>query len=151
MNLRMPPQIVRLVLLAASIVATYVVARYMMVPRTFGQYGHYRGAALELVASRPPVFAGAKSCDECHADTRDLVEKFEHRRIYCEACHGPSKPHVIHPDLTTLKLDNDSCMRCHTKDTARPGFVKQVKAADHFAGDKCLECHLPHQPNKEPK
>ena len=45
-----------------------MVARAFLTPATFGEYGWYRGAALEELAARTPVYAGKKACDECHSD-----------------------------------------------------------------------------------
>jgi hypothetical protein len=146
---RMPPQVLRLVMLAVAIIGTYGIARALLTPATFGQYGHYRGAALEETASRRPFFAGAKACDECHADISEKATK-GHKSISCESCHGAGSAHARNPDVATTKLTDLSCMRCHASDPARPQRHKQVTAIDHFPGDRCIECHLPHQPNKSP-
>ncbi|MDO8543980.1 MAG: hypothetical protein Q7S40_26360 [Opitutaceae bacterium] len=145
----LPPQILRLVLLTALIVGTYAVARTLLTPATFGQYGHYRGAALEETASRKPLFAGAKACDECHSDVSEKATK-GHKLISCESCHSASSAHVRNPDITTVKLTDNSCLRCHSSDPARPARHKQVTTIEHYPGDHCIECHLPHQPNKSP-
>ena len=76
---RLPPQILRLVLLTLGIVGTYLVARTLLVPQSFGEYGWYRGAALGEIASRTPVFAGKKACEECHADA--ATGRFAPQRI----------------------------------------------------------------------
>lgn len=145
----MPPQLTRLVLLACGIVGTYAAARVVLTPRSFGQYGHYRGAALEEIASRDPLFAGADACDECHSEVRDTLGKYEHKRIGCESCHGPARAHGDDPDVATAKLSDATCVRCHGENAGRPAWLKQIEA-DHFAGDKCVECHLPHQPKETP-
>ncbi len=149
-HLRMPPQILRLVLLAAGIVASYVVARAFLTPPTFGQYGHYRGAALEQVASKPLHFAGAKSCDECHEEVREKLAKQEHKSLSCEGCHGASRAHALDPDAAIRKPTDATCLRCHAIDPARPRMIKQIAANDHFEGDRCIECHVPHAPKEEP-
>lgn len=147
---RIPPQLIRLLLVTLLIGATYVLARSWLTPATFGQHGHYRGAALEEAAVRQPVFAGAKACDECHSDTFELLAKDRHRSISCESCHGPSRTHAADPDIGTAKLSNAGCLRCHAEDPARPLRQPQIDAIDHFRGDRCIECHLPHQPKKSP-
>ena len=43
---KMPPQLLRIFLLAVGIVATYTIARYFLTPPSFREYGWYRGAAL---------------------------------------------------------------------------------------------------------
>jgi hypothetical protein len=145
---RLPPQVLRLVLLTVAIITTYVVARSLLTPASFGQYGHYRGAALGEAASRQVVFAGAKACDECHSDTFEAMAKARHRSISCESCHGPNRPHVRNPDIVPVKLNDQHCLRCHIADAARPAKHRQVTLADHFPGEKCIECHVAHQPNK---
>jgi hypothetical protein len=150
MRFPLPPQLWRLVLLTIAIVVSYVVARAFLTPASFGEYGHYRGAALEEIASREPVFAGAKACDECHADVSEKLAKFEHKRISCESCHGPSRDHAKNPDVEPKKSTNALCLRCHSADPGRPAFLKQIKRVDHFDGDRCVECHIPHQPKETP-
>jgi hypothetical protein len=158
---KMPPQILRLVLLTVAIVGSYFVARAFLTPQTFGEYGWYRGAAMEEVASRTPVFAGKKACDECHSDVLQKLEKFEHKNLSCEACHGVSQLHVDNPNIPAgketageessekVKLAGSHCTRCHEANPSRPKWFKQIVVKDHYSG-KCIECHLPHQPSQTP-
>jgi hypothetical protein len=149
-NFRMPPQILRLILLTVVIVATYFVARRLLTPDTFGYYGHYRAAALGELSARTPRFAGAKACNECHDEVVEKVAKDRHKTLACETCHGAGRTHARNPDVTFVKLANDTCLRCHTSEPARPPQQKQVDPVDHYHGDRCVECHFPHQPNKSP-
>ena len=55
-----------LVLLAG--VALFLVVRSAIVPKAFGQYGHYRPGALDLVRERPIAYAGQDTCVLCHDD-----------------------------------------------------------------------------------
>ena len=49
---QMPPQVLRIVLLAFGIVVVYSVARFFLTPPSFREYGWYRGEALiELISS----------------------------------------------------------------------------------------------------
>jgi hypothetical protein len=148
-RLNMPPQVFRLVLLTLGIIGSYSVMRFFLRPDSFGEHGHYRGAALGEMAARETVFAGAKACTECHEEVFALRDKHEHRRISCESCHGPAKEHAKDPDKTTTKFDQAMCLRCHHEEPARPKSQKQILPADHYEG-KCLECHLPHQPKESP-
>lgn len=147
---KLPPQITRLLLLTVGIVSAYFVARYILTPTTFGQYGHYRGAALEEVAAREPLFAGKKSCDECHSDTLQKLGKAEHKSLSCETCHGPARAHVDNPDVTLTKLTFSHCVRCHERDPSRPAWLKQINSRNHYNGQRCAECHIAHQPNEVP-
>jgi hypothetical protein len=146
---KLPPQILRLVLLALAIVGSYLIARSFLVPPTFGQYGWYRGDALALVASRPPVYAGKLACDECHSDILHKMALDAHKTLSCEGCHGVSREHVDNPDILPVKATGSHCIRCHEANLARPAWLKQIVVKDHY-GPKCIECHLPHQPTKSP-
>lgn len=149
---RMPPQILRLVLVSAGIIGSYAVARMLLLPPSFGEHGWYRGAALGEVAAAKPVFSGMKACDECHAEVGEQLAKWEHQGISCESCHGPSRPHAVDPDVKTPKgkLTDTDCMHCHQSSPSRPAWLKQIEVNDHFRGDTCAGCHLPHQPNEVP-
>ena len=145
----MPPQILRLVLLTLAIVGSYMVARAFLTPPTFRQYGWYRGAALEELAARTPVYAGKQACDECHSDILHTLAGDAHKTLSCEACHGVSRTHAGDPDVLPVKLTGSHCIRCHEANPSRPAWFKQIVVKDHYSG-KCTECHTPHQPTQSP-
>jgi hypothetical protein len=149
---KMPPQIVRLVLLTLAVVASYGVARTLLTPPSFGEHGWFRGAALKEIATPAPVFSGMKSCDECHSDILGTLAKGDHRTVACESCHGPGRAHASDPDVVPPrgKLADADCLRCHESNPTRPAWLKQVESLDHFRGDKCTGCHVPHQPKETP-
>jgi hypothetical protein len=150
-RLNIPPQIARLALLTVGIVAAYLAARYLLTPDSFHQYGGwYRGNALEEIAARNPVYAGKQACDECHSEVLQKIAKQEHKTVSCEACHGVSRAHAENPDLKTLQLTGSHCIRCHEINPSRPPWMHQIKVKDHYTGQRCTECHLPHQPNEVP-
>ena len=148
-HFKLPPQILRLVLLTLAIVGSYLVARAFLTPPSFGQYGWYRGAALGEIAARPPVFAGKKACDECHSDILHKLAADAHKTLSCEACHGVSREHGDNPDILPDKATGSHCLRCHEANPGRPAWFKQIVVKDHYSG-KCTECHMPHQPNQTP-
>ena len=149
----MPPQIFRLVLLTVAIVVSYLIARQLLTPSSFRQYGFYRGDALAEHASHTPVFAGRKACLECHEEIQAKLFKGEHKTIGCETCHGPSSAHVTDSDSDAKKPDKrntTACIRCHEANPSRPVTQKQINIKNHYTGQKCVECHVPHQPNEVP-
>jgi hypothetical protein len=148
--LKMPPQVIRLVLLTIGIVAVYFTARYFLTPLSFGQYGHYRGDALREIASRQPYWAGKASCLECHTDHAQKLAKGEHKGLSCETCHGPGRAHVENPADKLPKLDVSLCVRCHQASPSRPKWLHQINVHNHYTGSVCTECHVPHQPNEVP-
>lgn len=146
----MPPQILRIVLLAAAIVGSYLVARALLTPPSFKQYGFFRGAALEELASREPVYAGRLACAECHDDEVKTLAANDHKTLSCEGCHGPSQAHAANPDVKPEILNYSHCVRCHEANISRPKWHKQIVLKDHYAGSKCTECHVPHKPKEVP-
>ena len=50
--------LVRLAVVLVIGLVAFVVLRAAVVPRSFGQYGHYRGDAIAEAAARPVAFAG---------------------------------------------------------------------------------------------
>ena len=146
---RLPPQIVRIILLAVGIVGVYSIARYFLTPESFRQYGWYRGAALLELSARAPVYAGRKACEECHSDEVDKLLKGVHKTLSCEGCHGPGQAHVDNPDIKLVVLNFSHCVRCHEANPSRPKSQKQIVIKDHYEG-ACTECHVPHSPNETP-
>ncbi len=149
----MPPQITRLVLLTIGIVVTYFLARSFLVPPSFGQYGWYRADALGDLAARPLVYAGKKACDECHSEMLKTLSKGDHKTLSCEGCHGPAAAHVDDPENDKKKPDKReavACLRCHEANPSRPKWLKQITLKSHYVGQKCTECHKPHEPNEVP-
>lgn len=149
----MPPQVLRILLLALGIVSSYAIARHLLTPPSFNEYGFYRGAALGELADRPVVHAGRQECEVCHDEVAPVLAKGSHRRLSCEGCHGTAQAHADKPDLAQfkpVKLTYSHCVRCHEASPARPKAHKQVVTRDHYPGDKCTECHKPHHPAETP-
>ena len=151
---KMPPRIVRLVLLTIAIVGSYLVARYFLTPKTFGDLGWFRASALEELANLQPVFAGKQTCVQvCHTDEGQKVLKHDHKTLSCESCHGASLAHADKPDVPEFKppkLGYSICVRCHEFNPSRPKWHHQVVLKTHYPGQKCTECHVPHMPQEVP-
>jgi hypothetical protein len=148
---KLPPQIVRICLLAVGIVSSYGVARYFLTPPSFGEFGFYRGDALMEATVRPTVYGGRKACEECHDQEAVQLQKFEHKGLSCEACHGAGQAHIDSPEPGTMqKLHYSHCVRCHEASVSRPKWHKQIVSKDHYTGSKCTECHVPHAPSEVP-
>jgi hypothetical protein len=147
---KMPPQVLRIVLLAVGIVVIYSVARYFLTPPSFGRYGWFRGEALAEIAARPMVYGGKKACEECHSDEVQKLSKHEHKDLSCEGCHGPGQAHADNPDVKMEKLGYGICVRCHEANPSRPKWHKQIVSKTHYTGSKCIECHVPHSPGETP-
>jgi uncharacterized CHY-type Zn-finger protein len=125
----------------------FLVVRHFIVPKSFGQYGHYRGAAIGEMAARPVKFAGHQSCEACHTDVVDKKKDGKHAHVNCEACHGALANHADDPTIKPVLPDTTVlCARCHTATAAKPKGFPQVVPADHSQGLPCETCHQPHNP-----
>ena len=148
---KMPPQVIRIILLAVGIVVFYSVARYVLTPPSFRKYGWYRGAALMELATRDQVYAGKKACEECHSDEYQKLLKHEHKGLACESCHGPGEAHAEDPRKENIDRSSfAACVRCHEANPSRPKWHKQIVIKTHYTGTKCTECHVPHSPSEVP-
>ena len=136
-------------LLTLGIVGSYLVARTLLTPQSFGQYGWYPGAALGQIASRTPVYAGKEACAECHTEIAQKLAHFEHKTLSCETCHGANRDHAVNHDVAPLKVPESYFLRCHEANVSRPKWFKQIVVKEHY-GEKCSDCHLPHQPSQSP-
>lgn len=143
--------LIRLAVVIVIAVAAFIVLRAAIIPSSFGQYGHYRGAAIAETAARPIAFAGHDVCEGCHTEEAVLKKQSKHVVVACEACHGALARHADDPSaLTPAKLDTAVvCARCHEANSAKPKSFPQVVTADHSGGIACDTCHQPHKPKIE--
>jgi uncharacterized CHY-type Zn-finger protein len=143
--------LIRLAAVMMIALVVFVVLRAAVVPRSFGQYGHYRGAAISEIAARPPAFAGHAVCEGCHTDVVDQKKLGKHVVVPCEACHGALAKHADDPaSVAPAKLDTAViCARCHEANSAKPKDFPQVATAEHSGGLACDTCHQPHKPKIE--
>lgn len=143
--------LVRLAAVMAVALLAFLVLRAAVVPRSFGQYGHYRGAAIAEIAARPIAYAGHQACEACHTDIVEQKKQGKHIVIPCETCHGALAGHAEDPaSVTPPKLETAVlCSRCHESNSAKPKAFPQVVTPDHAGGIACDVCHQPHRPKIE--
>lgn len=144
----MPAQIKRLLIVFAALIGLFVGVRFLLVPASFGKYGHYRANSIEDNRAIEPRYAKADECAACHADIVKLKEGSRHAGVACQTCHGPAIAHIADP--MAVKPDKprgrEFCALCHAKNAARPADVPQVDLEKHNVGMDCLLCHNPHSP-----
>jgi hypothetical protein len=146
-NLKDAGHLFRMAAVFAAGVIFFLIARSIFVPKSFGQYGHYRGAALQEIAAKPITFAGHGACESCHTDVQEIKSKGVHAHVACESCHGPLAKHADDPTLQPPKIEVAVlCVRCHEANKAKPKAFPQVVSADHSGGVVCNTCHQPHSP-----
>ena len=140
--------LIRIALVFIAGVVIFLVFRGLIVPKSFGQYGHYRGAALNEIAARPPLFAGRQACETCHQEIVDLKKTGKHSIVGCEACHGPLGKHAEDPAANVPVLPDTKvlCVKCHEANSAKPAHFPQVISKEHAGDLACNSCHKPHTP-----
>ena len=134
-------------------ICIFLALRAQFVPKSFGQYGHYRGNALKELSARDPRFAGHAACEDCHTDVLGVKKTGKHAAVNCEACHGPLAKHAADPAAVVPQLPDPAvlCARCHEANLAKPATFPQVVTKDHMGDIKCDTCHQPHSPLLAPK
>jgi hypothetical protein len=145
---KLPDQVVRLAILFAVALTLLFFVRRHFVPKTFGEFGHYRGAAVAEVAGLPLKYAGLQACIECHSDEGEIKSKSFHRGLSCEVCHGPSRDHAEDPGSRTPDIPRDraNCLHCHSYLSSRPTGFPQIIETLHNPMKPCVTCHNPHDP-----
>ena len=141
--------LIRPALVLVAALGLFLIVRTAVVPKAFGQYGHYRPGALELVRQHPIAYAGQDTCVMCHDDEAKMRAAGKHAHVACEACHGPQAQHADDPTAHDPQLPEvaNLCRRCHEKDTAKPKNFPQVATVEHSGGVACNQCHQPHNPH----
>ena len=145
----MPLQIKRLMLAFAVFIALFLIARQFLKPESFGEYGHYRGGALNENAAKVVKYVGFTSCVSCHDTIVKLKKTGLHASISCEVCHGPGYQHIKTPEKNKLlkPKGREFCGICHSKNAARSkALIHQVDLKEHNVENVCSECHNPHEP-----
>lgn len=142
--------LVRMGLLLAAGLLAFAGIRRALVPKGFGELGHYRTGALADNRDRVPVHAGQGACQGCHGEVQALREGTRHARLSCEGCHGPQGVHAEDPSQAKppRPAARPLCLRCHQALLARPRGFRQIEPKDH-PGEACLDCHSAHAPGKE--
>lgn len=140
--------LIRVALVFVAGIIVFLVARGMVVPKSFGQYGHYRGDSLAEIAARPAAFAGHETCEGCHPEVVEVKKTGKHASVNCEACHGAQAKHADDPmSLKPVKPDTAVlCVKCHEANSAKPKKFPQVVAKDHAGDLACGSCHQAHKP-----
>lgn len=147
--MRVPQQVPRLAVVFAAAIVALIAARALLVPATFGAYGHYRANAVDSIAVRGVRFAGRQECEDCHDDIAAERVAGHHRTLTCEVCHGPQQPHVEDPmNVAPAAADagRGFCPVCHAYNPSRPTGFPQIDPDTHNPRKPCSQCHDAHAP-----
>jgi hypothetical protein len=148
--------IIRAVLLVVVIAVTFVFVRHFAIPKSFGEFGHYRYNSVAEHAAKSPVHGPPGACAECHDEEAETHAGGAHSSVSCEVCHAPLHRHVEAGEWTAempVRRTPTLCAWCHQYLVARPKDFPQVVLVDHvmekgeeMSDTVCLECHDAHDP-----
>jgi hypothetical protein len=145
---KFPQQVISLAIIFAIFITALIVARIILIPKSFGKYGHYRADSVDEIMALPINYAGSDACYDCHDDIVDTKKTSNHKGVGCEVCHGPAAKHVDAPDEFTpdAPRERGQCPLCHGFNTSRPTGFPQIITEQHNPGKPCMNCHEPHNP-----
>lgn len=149
--------LVRAGMILAGALMLFFIVRAFLIPKSFGEYGHFRGSNLAEQAAILPNYGPPDACASCHPDKVALKDKGVHASVPCQTCHGPLSGHVQDTGMKPMIINKSFtlCARCHQKIQARPSQFPQINIQEHLAsahltteGNEavCLSCHNPHSP-----
>lgn len=123
-------------------------ARFVLTPKDFGVYGHFRAGAISDNEGKPLRYAGRQACGDCHGDVLEARKGSRHERVGCEACHGPLRAHAEDPEGVKAERPEVGrvCLVCHAANVAKPEGFPAVEPQEHADGEPCGGCHQPHHP-----
>lgn len=155
-SLRHTKHVFRVAILLVALLVGLVLGRSLFVPKSWGEYGWYRGDAVAEHRAHQVRHAGDAACGECHDDILARHDEGMHAAVRCELCHTVITAHVKDGEVIAEMPRPQSlelCSRCHRALNARPADFPQVNPAQHLADmdveigdDVCVECHDPHSP-----
>lgn len=154
--IRHAKHIFRVFALLILAVVGLILLRDILVPPTFGDYGHYRGGNVVQQMALPVRHGGDAACAECHAPQFSAHESGGHARVRCELCHAALAVHVADGKRVAempVRRNQDLCLLCHQDLPARPKAQPQIQPAQHVVDqggepgpEACFDCHDPHSP-----
>jgi hypothetical protein len=144
-EVKMAPQLSRILLVFAGIVFMFLAFRSQAVPDGFGEDGFYRKQGPAVVAAHELKHAGIDACKDCHPDKIDATPHVK-KGVHCESCHGPAAKHVEDWEASKPKVMNTraDCARCHGMIVGRPDWYPQIDPKEHNPDGKCVDCHEVH-------
>ncbi|MFZ3171168.1 MAG: hypothetical protein WA118_04225 [Carboxydocellales bacterium] len=149
--------IFRVGLILFGVIVIFVTAQQLSIPKSFGQYGYFRGDNISEWAAQEGNYAPGNSCEKCHQNEVQILDQGDHKGLDCQICHGPGLKHLQKFQTSKLKVEGtkelkvegteELCGICHRKMSGRSGDkIKTIELGIHNGGVVCIRCHNSHQP-----
>ncbi|MDO8520089.1 MAG: hypothetical protein Q7T11_08010 [Deltaproteobacteria bacterium] len=161
MSLRHTKHYFRIGFLILGGLLSFLVLRALLIPPSFGQYGHFRGANVQQQMDKKTVFSAKEACADCHSDIWTTHKEGSHATVQCQNCHDALP---VHFDLEKgefvgpmpIQRTSALCLKCHLDLPSRPEGFPTINPKEHLKDDLkaqdpavCLTCHVPHSPKIE--
>ncbi len=154
--------VIRIVLGMVAIAVFGMLIRPLVLPRSFGEYGHYRPGAVEDETNRPMRNMTNESCMDCHKNIKKIHRKGVHESVSCEVCHASYADHIqdgeYYAPMPVVRGEDIKalCLRCHNKiiRARPPESIKMIALPEHLEEQNvgthhvCNQCHHVHAPLK---
>jgi DmsE family decaheme c-type cytochrome len=121
--------------------------------------------AEEAKPAGPPTYVGAETCQPCHEDIFNGIQKNPHHVLdldkkrgwagkVCESCHGPGSKHaesmapadIRNPARLKPGAADQVCLTCHANTPTHVGRLQNAHARN---GVSCVGCHSVHKAGPE--
>lgn len=148
----------RITFLIGSGLVAFFVVRAFLIPASFNQFGHFRGANVEEQMDRAAHFGAKTVCAMCHPDLATQHQTGKHTSVPCQDCHDRVDVHA-NPEsgevIGTMPIQKTAqlCLRCHQQLPSRPTTFPQIGPEEHLrdmpeahSPTICFSCHSPHDP-----
>lgn len=144
-----------------------VVARFFLLPESWGERGYYRADSLLDYMKKPVRHGDETACQPCHAERFAEKQAGKHASLSCEVCHAPlfyaflnpeegiaveEEVHGAYPEKRyphsdgTQKVNpmptdtsHELCSNCHQKLMARPENMPQINLKEHLVDAGAIE------------
>jgi DmsE family decaheme c-type cytochrome len=118
-------------------------------------------AAAQPADNKPATYVGSETCQTCHEDLFNAVQKSPHAMVEkskgrgwqgkaCEACHGPGSKHaesasaadIVNPAKLSPARTDQTCLKCHLNEPTHSGRLQASHAKNAVS---CTACHSIHK------
>ena len=88
-------------------------------------------------------------CIACHDKINNIKMTGKHKPLACQICHGSGLDHIKSPSPKNITKPSkrEFCGKCHGKGIApASNGIKQIDLKEHNTDNKCIDCHIAHNP-----
>ncbi len=132
-----------------GILLIFIIVRPFIIPKSFGEFGHYRANSIQDNINLPTKYVDIKECEDCHEKEYEEFFSHSHKNLNCQICHAFVSQHIDNPEekKPSKEMNRDFCGKCHFEIESRPSSFPQIDEKLHNPEENCISCHSPHNPS----